>query len=1160
MHPLAKIVCGLSLTVLLPSGARAQAPPNEDQLTLRPYLFKALEGWPSTQHASGIEAEWGVLKVPEDRSNPAGRTIELSFVRLQSTAREPGPPIVYLAGGPGSSGIESARGARLPLWLALREIGDVVLLDQRGTGSSRPSLICRDSWTYPYDAPLAPHAALATIGEKARACVETLKRQGHNLSAYNAREIADDLEDLRQALKAPRISLVATSYGTHLALAMIHRHESSIHRAALLGVVGPDHTLKLPAAIERGLRGIDELNVRASGTNLAEAIATVLARVEEPVTVTASDPLTGTDIELRVGKFDLQLATVRALGDHRSLCALREAYAKMLAGDFTPLARDFLAARKAWLGRAMPYAVLCASGVSQQRFQTVTEQERGSSLGRSVDFPFPEICSSLGVNDLGPELRAPVRSRVPVLLVSGTYDLRTPIVNAEEVLQGFPHGQHLIVEGAGHGDDLMVASPEIARNVVEFLRGQPVAVQKIAATPLWDRVLPPPAAEVLPVVETLHGVEISDPYRWLEAPDTPETRWWIEVQNRYADNLLNVLPGRQRLRQQLAELSRVEGVGRPWIRGERSFYSRRHADQDLASIVLRVDDEGEEQVLIDPATMSADYSESVRILDVADDGRLLVYGVQEGGADEIEVRLFDVGKRRPLADRLPRARYFGATLLGDNREMIYARETAPGQGARLYSHQVGTDPAADREIFGEGYGRGTIVWGNLSDDGRYLVAHALSGTTQRVDVYVRNLTEGGELIEVVAGVDATFYGGVLGEKLVLHSNWQAPRGRVLVADPENPGQDQWREIIPEHTKAVIRTVYGAAGRLFVEYLEDVRSRVAIFDLEGRELGEVPFPAIGSLDGIRGLWDQQDVYFSFSSFHVPPTIYRYDATTGKLEVWWRAEVPIDPDQFEIRQVWYPSEDGTQVPMFLIHPRALKLDGSHPTLLVGYGGFGTSVTPSFNEEIAAWIERGGVYAIANVRGGGELGEAWHQAAVREKKQNSFVDFIAAAEWLIERGYTRPEKLAISGHSNGGLLVAAAMTQRPELFRAVICSHALLDMLRYHKFLAARFWLPEYGSPDRPDAFAYLRAYSPYHRLAANEQYPAVFFLTGAGDTRVAPLHARKMTARMQTLATPDRPVVLRHHAQAGHSGQGITRTLRIDELTDTLSFLFWQLGEL
>lgn len=1132
----------------------AAAEPSPNRLAFEPSLFTALDG-------QEIAAEQGRLTVPEDRSRPEARSIELALVRFPAVTPRPGPPVVYLAGGPGSSGIDSARGSRLPLLLALREIGDVIALDQRGTGSSAPSLICQESWTHPRDQPLDPERTLTVIRERARSCAEMLEQQGTNLSAYNANAIADDLEDLRQALGVPQISLLATSYGTHLALAAIRRHEASIHRAVLMGVVGPDHTLKLPATIQRRLEELGRLNgypeTESGAPTFPAAVETVLARLaEEPVTVKAIDPLAGQEVELRVGKFDLQLATIQALGNDHSAARLPSAYRLMLDGDFSSLAPAMLKARKGWLGRAMPYAVICASGASDERWRAVTEQETRTALGRWLDFPFPDVCQSWGVPDLGPEFRSPLSSQVPVLLISGSHDVRTPPENADEVLKGFPRGHHLVVEGAGHGDDLLLSSPGLGEQISRFLQGQALSAERAQALPLWERLSPPPATRAESFSESLHGVEVADPYRWLEDP-SPDTRLWIELQNRHADAVLGILPGRDRLRQHLSSLLRVDAIGLPWVRGGRYFFSRRRADQELAVIVMREGEQGEDQVLIDPHPLSGDESLSVRILDVSDDGRWLVYGAQKGGEDEIEVRLFDVARRQTLAERLPRARYFGVSLTSGGQGMYYSREGS--KGARIAFHRLGTDPATDLEIFGEGYGRGTVLWANLSDDGRYLVIHVFN-TTRKSEVYVQNLAAGGEILKVVDDLPETFYGGVLGDQLVLHTQWDAPRGRVLVADPDHPDRARWREIIPEHETAVIQSVFGAGGKLFVTYLEGSRTQVRLFDLAGHELGEIPLPAVGTLNGIRGQWHRNEIYLAFSSFHIPPTVYRYDAAQGRSEVWARAGAPIDSEKFESRQVWYRSQDGTSVPMIVIYPKDVKLDGSRPTLLTGYGGFGTSLTPSFNEETAAWIDRGGVYAIANVRGGGELGEQWHQAAVREKKQSSFDDFIAAAEWLIAEGYTRPEKLAISGHSNGGLLVAAAMTQRPELFRAVICSHPVLDMLRYNKFTAGKFWLPEYGSPDMPDAFKYLYAYSPYHRIDRGKEYPAVLFVTGEGDTRVAPLHARKMTARMQASATAERPVLLRYHAQAGHSGAGISRSLRIEELTDTLSFLFWQLGEL
>jgi len=333
--------------------------------------------------------------------------------------------------------------------------------------------------------------------------------------------------------------------------------------------------------------------------------------------------------------------------------------------------------------------------------------------------------------------------------------------------------------------------------------------------------------------------------------------------------------------------------------------------------------------------------------------------------------------------------------------------------------------------------------------------------------------------------------------------------------------------------------------------------VGVFGPEGKHLRDIAFPTLGSVGGVNGRWDSQEAFFSFTSFHIPTTIYRYDVAKGNQEVWARLEVPINSERFEVKQVWYESKDKTKVPMFIVHAKGLKLDGSHPTLLTGYGGFNLSRTPGFSSLAALWVERGGVYAVANLRGGGEFGEEWHKAGMLEKKQNVFDDFLAAAEWLIKNGYTHPSKLAISGGSNGGLLVGAALTQRPDLFQAVVCAYPLLDMIRYHKFLVARFWVPEYGSSENPDQFKYIYAYSPYHHVKPGTKYPAVLFITGDSDTRVDPLHARKMAALLQSATGSDKPMLLHYDTKAGHSG-GLPVSKQIDDLTDELSFLFWQLG--
>jgi prolyl oligopeptidase len=591
----------------------------------------------------------------------------------------------------------------------------------------------------------------------------------------------------------------------------------------------------------------------------------------------------------------------------------------------------------------------------------------------------------------------------------------------------------------------------------------------------------------------------------------------------------------------------------------------------LPALMVREDD-GTERVLVDPRRFGTGGSRAaVELLDVSVDGGLAAFAVRRDGAEELSVRFVSVGDGRILPEELPGGRYFGVAIAADGQGAYYGRERADGEGSRLHYHRFGGDPAADPVIFGEGYGRASVVWGNLSDDGRWLVSHGVSGTRRQIDVFLDRLEpaapgQGGPLPtghdlatrrEVVSGIDAPFYGGVLGDKLVIHTTWEAPRGRIFVAPLDKPGRENWREIVPQHESAVIEKVFGAGGRILVEYLQDVHSRLAVFDLDGRPLGDVPLPGPGTIGGFSGRFQDPVVYFTFSSFHLPGAVFRYDLDSGRLEVWRSPRTGLDLEAYEAKQRWVVSKDGTRVPMFVIHRRGLKLDGSHPTVVTAYGGFATSLTPSYQPQAAWWVENGGVWAVANVRGGGELGAEWHQAAVREHKQRSIDDLIAVAQGLIDAGYTRPERLAAWGHSNGGLLVAAAMVQRPELFRAVVSTHPLLDMLRYNQFLAARFWLPEYGSPERADAFPYLRAYSPYHNVAAGVRYPAVFLETSYADTQVAPLHARKMAARLQAASTSGRPVLLRLETKAGH-GAGKPRGKVLDELTDEWSFVFWQLG--
>ncbi|HTI51618.1 MAG TPA: DUF885 family protein, partial [Planctomycetaceae bacterium] len=446
----------------------------------------------------------------------------------------------------------------------------------------------------------------------------------------------------------------------------------------------------------------------------------------------------------------------------------------------------------------------------------------------------------------------------------------------------------------------------------------------------------------------------------------------------------------------------------------------------------------------------------------------------------------------------------------------------------------------------------------LSADGRYLVIHVWYGSAaKKTEIHVQDLSRTESKIQpIVTGIEARFSGEAVDRRLFVKTNWKAPRGRILQIDLTRPARENWREIIPENPDAVLEDFAPVAGRLYVNYLKNVVSQVRVFEPDGRPVREIAFPSLGSVSGVAGEWNQDEAFFSFNSFHIPATIYREEAQTGKQAVWFRTNIPVQSDRFEVKQVWFPSKDGTRIPMFLVHRGGLLLDGGNPTLLSGYGGFNISLTPQFSARAVAWIEQGGVYAVANLRGGGEFGEAWHEAGMLDRKQSVFDDFIAAAEWLIREKYTRPEKLAITGRSNGGLLVGAALTQRPDLFQAVVCGYPLLDMVRYHQFLVARFWVPEYGSSEDPAQFKTLLAYSPYHHVKRGTKYPAVLFVTGDSDTRVDPLHARKMAALLQASTASDRVILLKYDTRLGHTGaRPISQT--IEDLADELTFLFDQL---
>ncbi|MGO9862178.1 MAG: prolyl oligopeptidase family serine peptidase [Terriglobales bacterium] len=665
----------------------------------------------------------------------------------------------------------------------------------------------------------------------------------------------------------------------------------------------------------------------------------------------------------------------------------------------------------------------------------------------------------------------------------------------------------------------------------------------------------PPVTRQGNVQETLHGVTVPDPYRWLEDQESAETRAWINQQNDYTHKLLDGLPGRERLEKRLSELKKVERIGSPIERNGRLFYRKRAADQEQYVIYTRRGDAEKEEVLIDPNPMSSDHSTNVDIMDASKDGKLLAYGLRIGGKDETELHVLDVPAKHDLPDVLPARVYFDLSFLPDGSGFYYA--TMLEDGPRVRFHKLGTKVEADPDVFGKGYAKEAIIVGDPSEDGRHLVIHVIHGSAaDKVEIWVQDLKTHGPIEPVIKDLDARFFGFAVGNELFLQTNYRAPKGRVMALDLAKPSPQNWREVVPEAENA-IDNVTLAGGKIWVAYVENAASKVKVFQPDGKLAFEPNLPALGTVFDVQGKWENPAAYFSYASYAIPATVYRYNMSTGKQSVWAQVKVPVDSSKFEVKQVWFASKDGTKVPMFLLHAKGIKLDGANPVLLEGYGGFAINNTPFFNSDAIVWAERGGVYALANVRGGGEFGEAWHKAGMRDKKQNVFDDFIGAAEWLIQNRYTNPSKLSILGGSNGGLLVGAALTQRPELYRAVICWHPLLDMLRYDQFMEAQFWVEEFGAAKDPEQFKWLYAYSPYQHVKKGVKYPAVLFMTGDGDTRVAPLHARKMAAMLQADTASDRPILLRYELKAGHSG-GRSVTQDIGDSVDELSFLFWQLG--
>jgi len=679
---------------------------------------------------------------------------------------------------------------------------------------------------------------------------------------------------------------------------------------------------------------------------------------------------------------------------------------------------------------------------------------------------------------------------------------------------------------------------------------------------------PYPDAPREETVDILHGTPVPDPYRWLEDPDSPETETWLRAQA----ELFKRESEPQRFKSRIAELLKSGSVGTPAWRGERHFFSRRTPEQEH-SVYYVVDPDGTERALIDPMAIDPSGLTTLDAVQPDKEGRLLAYQISVGGDEESVLYLMDVATGSRVEGPIDRCRYSPIAWLPGGEAFYYVRrlpstelpENERQYHRRVYLHRVGSSTEDDVLIFGDGMKMTNYYGVSVSRDGRWLQVSASEGTAPRNDLWVADLEasspERPKLRVVQEGVDAQS-GLVFGRdgRLYVHTDRDAPRARVCLADPAEPGVESWRDLIPQDEEAVLSdfAILDDLERpvMLVGWTRHAISEITVHDLEtGERLGEVPTPGLGTIGGIAERPEGgHEAWFGYTDNTTPPSIQRYDARTGETSLWAASPGAVEVPPVRTSQVVYRSADGTDVRMLVIAP--VDVEGPRPTILYGYGGFGLSMTPGYSASILAWVEAGGVYAIACLRGGGEEGEDWHRAGMLAHKQNVFDDFHAAAQHLIDTGVTTPDLLGISGGSNGGLLVGAALTQRPELYAAAVCSAPLLDMVRYEKFGLGATWNVEYGSADDPEQFGWLWSYSPYHHVRESVRYPATLFTVFQSDSRVHPLHAWKMCAALQHAGTGDRPILLRNETEVGHGARSISRS--IDLSADTLTFLAKHLG--
>ncbi|MEP7039529.1 MAG: prolyl oligopeptidase family serine peptidase [Acidobacteriota bacterium] len=675
-----------------------------------------------------------------------------------------------------------------------------------------------------------------------------------------------------------------------------------------------------------------------------------------------------------------------------------------------------------------------------------------------------------------------------------------------------------------------------------------------------------PKTKKVDQVDDYHGTKVADPYRWLEDDNSAETKAWVQAENKVTFDYLNQIPEREQLKKRLTELWNYAKYTAPTKEGKYYFYSKNDGlqNQSVLYVADSVKDEG--RVLLDPNKLSKDGTVALSGLAISDDGKLLAYGLSGAGSDWQTWHFRDVETGKDLSDVLENIKFSGASWTKDEKGVFYSRFPEADEKSKLtrinyfqklYYHKLGTPQSEDVLIYERPDDKEMGVGGGVSEDGKWLIISVTKGTAPMNMVFYKDLSKtDSKVMPLVDKLEADYsFIGNDGSKFYFRTDKDAPLGRVVMADV-NDKKSVWKEIIPQ-AKETLGSVDFVNNQLIGNYLKDAYTQIRIYDLNGKFVRNVDLPGIGTANGFNGKRYDTETFYTYSSFNAPPTIYRYDLKTGKSEIFRQSDVKFNPNDYEVKQVKYASKDGTMIPMFIVHKKGIKLDGSNPTLLYAYGGFNISLTPGFSVSRIVWMENGGVYAVPNLRGGGEYGEDWHKAGTKLQKQNVFDDFIAAAEYLIKNKYTRPEKLAISGGSNGGLLIGATLNQRPDLFGAALPAVGVMDMLRFQKFTIGRAWTSDYGSSDNAEEFAAIYKYSPLHNIKEGTKYPAVLVTTSDHDDRVVPAHSFKYAATLQKAQAGNAPVLIRIETNAGH-GAGKPTAKVIEEQADVYGFLMKNLG--